>query len=140
MIRLMNHNDIDNVMDIWITAAISAHRFMNQSFWLKQYRKVKQKLKDTPAYVICEEQRIVGFAVVDKQRLAALYIISGKQRNGYGSLLLRHIQDQCEELYAEVYVKNNKALQFFKKHGFVIASQEKNPDSHQVQNTIQWNK
>ena len=109
MIRLMNHNDIDNVMDIWITAAISAHRFMNQSFWLKQYRKVKQKLKDTPAYVICEEQRIVGFAVVDKQRLAALYIISGKQRNGYGSSCN---STACQDtlLLGEVYVRNQEVL------------------------------
>lgn len=138
MIRLMNHMDIDIIMDIWITATISSHRFIDQSFWLKQYRMIKQKLMDTPTYVICEQERIVGFASVKDAKLLAMFIINGSQDKGFGSLLIEYIKKQCNELQANVYVKNNKALHFFKKHGFEITSQQKNPDSHQVQNLMQW--
>lgn len=138
MIRLMNQEDIENIMDIWITATVSSHRFINQSFWLKQYRKVKQELNNTNTYVICEQDRIVGFASIKDHKLLCLLVISGMQNKGLGSLLIKHLKTQYDDLHAEIYVKNDKALRFFKKHGFEIASQHKNPDSHQIQNLIQW--
>lgn len=140
MIRLMNHNEIDKIMDIWITAIVSSHRFIDQSFWLKQYHKVKQKLIDTPAYVICEQNQIVGFAMIAQDKYIAVYVISGKQGKGFGSLLIEYLKQRFNELQAEVYMKNTVALHFFKKHGFEIISQQKNLDSHQMQNLLQWHK
>lgn len=138
MIRLIQDDDIDKIMDIWITATISSHRFIDQSFWLKKYRKIKQKMNDAITYVICEHEQIVGFVSIKNQQILALSVISGKQRKGYGSSLLQHLKKEYEELHADVYVKNEKALRFFKKHGFIIVSRQNNADSHQMQNLIQW--
>lgn len=140
MIRLMNHNEIDKIMDIWITAIVSSHRFIDQSFWLKQYHKVKQKLIDTPAYVICEQNQIVGFAMIAEYKYIAVYVISSKQEKGFGSLLIEYLKQRSDVLQAEVYIKNTASLHFFKKHGFEIISQQKNLDSHQMQNLLQWHK
>lgn len=140
MIRLMQNKDIDKIMDIWITATIPSHRFIDQSFWLKKYRKLKQKMADTTTYVICEQEQIVGFVTIRNQEILALSIISGKQGKGFGSSLLRHLQNEYDELHAGVYVKNEKAQHFFKKHGFHINERQNNADSHQMQNLIRWQK
>ncbi len=120
MIRLMQGEDRNKVMDIWITATISAHRFINQSYWLKLYRKIKNiTLDKASTYVICEDDSIVGFAAVYDKQLLALYIVCGRQGKGYGTSLLKHLQNQYQELQANVYVKNPDAVRFF---GFVKKS------------------
>jgi len=52
--------------------------------------------------------------------LAALFIDIKHQGGGYGKRLLNFIKRQRENKQLKVYKKNNKAVDFYLKNGFVI--------------------
>lgn len=41
MIRELEANDINKVMEIWKHATIEAHSFINKEYWLGKYNEVK---------------------------------------------------------------------------------------------------
>ena len=47
MIRKFIDNDLDSVMEIWLSANINAHNFISKDYWLANFETVKGML---PSY------------------------------------------------------------------------------------------
>lgn len=142
MIRKMQESDSARVMDIWLTSTIKAHPFVKQNYWIKHYRTVKNKyLKVATTYVIEEADSVVGFiSILNDDFIGALFVIPGCQGKGYGTKLLSFAQETYPNLRAYAYVKNDRALHFYKKHGFVVTDRQKNLDSQFEEDILDWSK
>lgn len=140
MIRKMQEKDYNTVMDIWLTSTIKAHPFVEENYWLKHYRTVKNKyLKVATTYVALEEDCVVGFiSILDDSFIGALFVIPGRQGKGIGKDLLLYVQTLYPTLKAHAYVKNDRAVRFYKKHGFAIIGRQNNLDSQFEENVMEW--
>lgn len=136
----MQESDSSRVMDIWLTSTIKAHPFVEQNYWLKHYRTVKNKyLRVATTYVAIEEDSVVGFiSILDEAFIGALFVIPGRQGKGVGSELIQYAQAHYPYLKAHAYCKNERALHFYKKHGFEVSGRQKNLDSHFEEDVLEW--
>lgn len=142
MIRTMQEVDRSRVMDIWLTSTIKAHPFVEENYWLKHYRTVKNKyLKVATTYVALEEDCVVGFiSILNDSFIGALFVIPGRQGKGIGKELLDHVKNIYPTLKAHAYVKNERAMHFYKKNGFEIVGRQNNLDSQFEENVLEWNR
>lgn len=138
----MKEQDIEQVMDVWLTTTIKAHPFIEEKYWVKHYPTVKQKyLKVAKTYVYEENGVVVGFlSLLNQSYIGALFVIPGCQKRKIGSALLEMIQAQSDALEVHAYERNAKAVHFYKKHGFEAYDRQNNLDSQYPEIILKWNK
>lgn len=140
MIREMQKEDMNRIMDIWLTATVKAHPFVDEKYWTKHYRTVKNKfLHSAHVYVTIEEDVIVGFISIQEDGVIdGLYIIPGRQKHHIGTQLLTYCKEHFTTLQAHVYEKNKAAAHFYRKNGFEAVDMQKNLDSNFEEYTLEW--
>lgn len=110
-----------------ITKSDIKNRFVDMD---KKVEKWKQNIRDKKEneliLVASAEDRIVGFCVVTKKskenNLTAIYIDPAFQRQGIGSMFMKKIFSwfgDKKKVYVLVAEYNKKAINFYKKFGFV---------------------
>ena len=57
----MQEKDIDIVAEIWLDTNISAHNFINSTYWLSNFEMVKKMLFQAEVYVYEDNSSIQGF-------------------------------------------------------------------------------
>lgn len=120
---------MDAVLDIWLTASIKAHDFIDSSFWESQVenmRKVYIPASETHVYM--QNARAIGFYALSGNTLAALFVAPECQGRGVGKALLAHAKTQREALTLSVYKENGASCQFYLAHGFEIIREQ--TDAH----------
>ena len=67
VIRRMQADDLDRVMQIWLESNLQAHDFIPEAYWRGQYGNVRQMIPAAEVYVCEVRRQIVGFiGLVDK--------------------------------------------------------------------------
>ncbi len=62
MIRKFGGSDIDPVLDIWLSASIKAHDFVEASFWKSQVENMRNiYIPASETYVFESNSKVVGF-------------------------------------------------------------------------------
>ena len=142
MIRKMQKEDINRMMDIWLTAMVKAHPYVEEQYWIKHYRTVKNRfLQSAYVYVTIEDDVIIGFAAIKEDGLlTGFYIIPGCQKHHMGTKLLAYCKEQFSLLRIHVYEKNTGAAHFFRKNAFEAVDMQKNIDSNLSEYTLEWKK
>ncbi len=142
MIRQMNNDDMDAVMDVWLKTNITAHDFLPEKYWIGNYNAVKgEYLPSAENFVYEEDGEIKAFiSVITKSFIGALFVLSGSQGKGIGGKLV----DYCKKLYSNldvaVYSDNQKAIGFYKKHDFVMQKEQTNKNSGHAEVIMSWKK
>lgn len=87
MIERLKEEQIDAVMEIWLSANIQAHDFINKSYWLSNYQKVKEEfLPVSETYVFVQEGQVRGFiSILNGDYIGGLFVAPFCQRQGIGS-------------------------------------------------------
>ena len=138
MIRPFDLSDTDTVMKIWLSANIAAHDFIPKEYWLNNFETVKTMLPDSEILVY-EDGGIKGFiGVVDKSYIAGLFVEKQFQSCGIGSSLIEACKTRYSALTLDVYLKNERAVKFYIKHGFTIKDKKENSDTKELEYTMQW--
>ena len=138
MIRQFNLTDIDTVMEIWLSTNIAAHEFIPKEYWLNNFETVKTMLPNSEISIY-DDCGIKGFlGVVDKAYIAGLFVTKQFQSCGIGSHLIEACKARYSALSLDVYVKNDKAIKFYSKHGFKIKDKKENGDTKELEYTMQW--
>lgn len=74
------------------------------------------------------EERILGFAITQESTLHLLMIVSERQNRGYGSKLLRHVEDKLFDRYETIclqsFKRNCSANRFYEKNGWTVVREE----------------
>lgn len=126
-------DEINNVIDIWYEASIRAHDFAGEDLW--KTSKTDMSYLTSPqshTFVAEDKGKILGFATVDNDLLAALYVDPRVQSIGVGQQLMDYLFNTHSHLTLKVYSNNFRAKSFYEKNGFKIVKEEKDPNSEEL--------
>lgn len=138
MIRRFEKNDINAVMQIWKRENIKAHSFISKEYWENNYNYVKEILPNAEIYVYILNENIVGFIGLNENYIEGIFVDTSTQRHGVGTSLLNKAKENRNDLTLSVYKKNRNAINFYKKNGFVVTSENIDSDTDEVEYTMTW--
>lgn len=138
MIRKFEKNDIEVIMQIWKNENIKAHKFIPKKYWENNYNYVKEILPKAEIYVYLIKENIVGFIGLNHNYIEGIFVDTNNQCNGIGTLLLNKAKETRNNLTLNVYKKNINAINFYKKNGFVIISDNIDKDTDEIEYTMVW--
>jgi N-acetylglutamate synthase and related acetyltransferases len=122
MIREMTTNEIDRVGDIWLNSNLEAHDFVDKNYWLNNLETVKEQFRQAEIYVYELDGQICGFAGLQNDYLAGIFVQKDYRNHGIGHQLLDYLKQTHQKLTLDVYDKNERARKFYKVNGFNLAS------------------
>lgn len=138
MIIQMQNNDINNVMKIWITENLSAHKFIQKEYWLRNFDYVKSVINNSEVYVYKSENKICGFIGLEGDYIEGIFVDGNFQGRGIGKELLNFAKQIHNNLTLNVYEKNHGAVRFYKHEGFVIKSESVDIETGKKEYLMEW--
>ncbi|MEV9616206.1 N-acetyltransferase [Aliarcobacter butzleri] len=138
MIRKLDKNDINQLLQIWLEVNIKTHNFIPKEYWEEQYDNVKELLPNSEIYVYEENEKTVAFVGVIENYIAGIFVSFSFQSKGIGKKLLDYIKEFKKELSLNVYVKNISAIKFYQREGFIINSQNIDEETKEQQILMMW--
>lgn len=150
MIRTYQPDDLDAVMQLWLSSTIAAHPFVTEQYWHESASLVRGTYLPaarTWVYLSQEVQlestaggnAIVGFiSILEEQLVGALFVDQFYYGKGVGKILMDGVQQHYKALTLEVYQKNYRAYHFYRKQGFIVIARAYNAETKNVILTMQW--
>ncbi|KLD99863.1 N-acetyltransferase [Aliarcobacter butzleri] len=138
MIRKLDKNDINQLLQIWLEVNIKTHNFIPKEYWEEQYDNVKELLPNSEIYVYEENEKIVAFVGLIENYIAGIFVSFSFQSKGIGKKLLDYIKEFKKELSLNVYVKNISAIKFYQREGFIINSENIDEETKEQQILMIW--
>lgn len=130
-IRAYKPDDLQAVLDIWLTASVKAHNFISEAFWQDQLPEMEEVYLPASKVFVCTDDdtdEITGFAALYDNSLAALFVHPDYQGRGQGSALLKHAMAfDRKALTLTVYKANQPAIDFYTAHGFEVERRQTDP-------------
>lgn len=120
MIRKLQEDDISQVLKIWLDSNIDAHNFIPNDFWHRNLQFVETILPQSEVYVFLYNNSISGFIGLNDDFIEGLFVDPKYQSKGIGKQLLDYVKLNHHILKLNVYVKNIRAVDFYKRNGFYI--------------------
>ena len=135
MIRQLQNKDIDKIMGIWLESTIYAHKFISKEYWNENYNIVKDVyIPMSKTFIYEDNDDIRGFiSIINNDFIGALFVEKNYQSQGIGKSLIDYVKNLYDNLSLAVYKENEKALEFYKKMGFKIISENINEDTNCVE-------
>lgn len=119
MIRTFEPRDMDRLLEIWLSASIKAHDFIDASFWQSNTGSMREVyIPASETFVIEDSSGVLGFYSLLDNQLAALFVDPAHQGNGFGKQLLDHAKCLRNELSLAVYKENTPSVGFYTSQGF----------------------
>ncbi|WP_242615139.1 N-acetyltransferase [Paenibacillus solani] len=137
----MSDLDMNDIIDIWLTTSIEAHHFIPAPYWkskIEEMRNVYLPMAET--YLLEENGQVHGFISLVEDHLAALFVRTPRQHQGYGGALLHHTMELRNELKLQVYEENQSAFRFYLKNGFKVQEETLDRSTGQRELIMIWNK
>lgn len=142
MIRRFQENDIDEIMQIWRNGNLTAHNFINSKYWFDNYEKVRNEyLPKADTWIYLEGDIIKGFvSVLENNYIGALFVEKQFQRDGIGTILIKHCKNLYDKLSLKVYKKNERAISFYEEMGFKNVLGQVDKNTNELEYIMEWNK
>ena len=138
MLRTMKTDDLDPVVQIWLESNRQAHSFIEADYWEKNKEEVRKMLPHSLIEIAEIEGNIVGFIGMNETKIEGLFVNSNFQSRGIGHSLIEWAKTRNEVLTLYVYQKNQRALKFYLKEGFVIHKQLIDEETGEIEFLMQW--
>ena len=138
MIRIFNNNDINRVMTIWLESNTDSHSFISPDYWKEKYAEVMLMIPQAEVYIYESDGVIEGFIGLDNNYIAGIFVDKPYRSNGVGTSLLNFAKNCRNKLILTVYEKNQSAVKFYEKSGFILESTGKDSDTLQTEYTMKW--
>ena len=124
MIRSLTPQDLNAVMQIWLEGNLEAHAFIPEAYWKSNVPLVRDQLQSAEVWVYEKNEALLGFAGMQGDYLAGIFVKKEARSMGIGRELLTHLKELHPALTLHVYEKNHRAVDFYRREGFVIAAEE----------------
>ena len=124
MIRKFKIEDLDKIMEIWLNSNIEAHPFIDKKYWEENYSMVRDILPTSIIYIYEEGEKILGFVGMVGNYIAGIFVDREFRSKGIGKCLLKYCKERNGVLKLNVYVKNIRAIDFYRREGFVIEDEK----------------
>ena len=138
MIRTFEQRDLDSVMDIWLSSNRDAHPFIPAAYWEENAATVKEQLPRAQVYVYEEGDRIAGFIGLNGDMVEGIFVAQGARSHGIGRQLINYAKQTRKRLLLHVYAKNERALQFYRREGFVLREKTTDPLTGEAEYIMAW--
>ena len=140
MIRKLQKTDLDTVSQIWLDANRDAHDFIPAEYWENNFLPVKEMLLQAEVYVYIDEckNRIEGFAGLDQEYIAGIFVRKEARSEGIGKALLDFVKEKKQELTLNVYRKNERAVRFYEREGFHIIERTTDESTDEKEYLMRW--
>ena len=132
-------NDTDRIMDIWLNGNKQAHCFIPESYWESCAHKVQSLLSQADVFSWEEEGLIKGFAGMQGNYLAGIFVDQAFRCAGIGKKLLDFIKEQQPSFSLSVYKENRRALEFYLREGLTITAEGMDEATGHEEYTLTWN-
>lgn len=140
VIRAPRPKEIEALIKIWLDGNTQAHSFVRPDYWLNHIDYMRQALPQAEVYVCEVNGEIAGFIGLDGNYIAGLFVGGSHQSQGIGTSLIEFIKQQHFTLTLAVYKKNEKALQFYRKHSFVVTGERIDTKTDETELLMRWNR
>lgn len=140
MIREFKMNDLEAIMELWLNTNIAAHDFIDPGYWQGNYDQVKALLPDATLYVYEEDNYILGFVGLMEDYIAGIFVDGKNQSKGIGKALLDYVKESHHQLSLQVYRRNTRAVNFYLREGFVIAQEQRDENTGEIELVMEWKK
>ncbi|OWV29875.1 N-acetyltransferase [Halomonas campaniensis] len=125
MIRKYQKADMDQILDIWLSASVKAHAFIESAFWESKVSEMRDVyLPASETFVFESGAQIAGFYSLYENTLAAVFVAPSLQGKGVGTALIDYAKSRRECLQLTVYRENDPSIHFYKKHGFISLGEQ----------------
>lgn len=138
MIRKMQPEEIEVVSDIWLQGNLEAHSFVQRNYWIDNLNSVKEQFKEADIYVFVDKDQIVGFAGLQGDYLAGIFVKREYRSRGIGRKLLDYLKQEYSELSLDVYAKNIQAKKFYLRNGFKVIHEDFDESTDEVEYQMLW--
>lgn len=138
MIKKFEIEDLDEIMNIWLETNISAHGFIKASYWKENFEMVEEMMMSSEIYLYKEDNKIYGFIGLIDDYIAGIFIKDKYQSRGIGKNLLDYVKSNRNRLLLSVYNKNNRAVEFYKREGFIIVKNEIDEANNEKEFVMEW--
>lgn len=140
MIREFREDDLNFIMQIWLESNLDAHSFIGEKYWKDNYGAVSDMIPSAEVYIFEDEDGIEGFIGLMDNYIAGLFVNKAKRSMGMGKQLLDFVKGRKDELFLDVFVKNEKAVRFYTREGFSIQNRNLNSDTQEEEYSICYKK
>ena len=140
MIRKFSKADLDEVMQIWLSANIDAHHFIPKSYWESNFEMVKGILPAAEVYVYenPDTNELLGFIGLTDNYIAGLFVRRDVQSQGIGKELLDYAKEVKDHLSLSVYKQNTRAVCFYQREHFVIDADATDANTGEPELLLSW--
>lgn len=138
MIRKFQPDDTKRVMDIWLNSNIEAHSFVPKDYWISNYSFVQEQLIQANIYIYEQGNIIKGFVGMTDNYMAGIFVDKNFRSMGIGKMLIDYIKEIYPSFYLNVYKENRRAVDFYKREGLNIISEETDMDTQRQEYTMEW--
>lgn len=143
-LRAAQPDDASEITSVFLQSRAAAMPYLprlhsdEETLWWMQH----VVLAEQRVWVVTDEQgKILGFAALDGEQLAHLYLRPDVRRRGLGSVLLGAVRAASpDRLRLYVFQRNTAAAAFYRNHGFRLVdtsdgarNEEREPDA-----TYEW--
>lgn len=139
-IELLEGNKLDRIMELWLETNIQAHDFIDRNYWKSNYEAVKEMMPQATIYAYQEEDTIQAFVGLMDNYIAGIFVSNKMQSKGIGKKLLAYCKNNLDELTLDVYQKNERAVQFYLREGFVITEEKIDENTKEIEYEMKWKK
>ncbi len=130
IIRKFQPEDLDQIMPIWLVGNCHAHPFIDQQYWVDHQAAVRGALGKAEVWVTEQDGVIIGFAGLQGDYLAGIFVKAAFQHQGVGRQLIERIQYIHDTVTLDVYVANQGAVRFYQRQGFRIVKEQVDETGH----------
>lgn len=138
MIRKFEKNDIDGVMQIWLSGNLDAHSFISDEYWKSNYNLVQEQIQQADIFVYEDKGRIYGFIGIVEGYIAGIFVDKDYRNHGIGKMLIEYVKQYYDVLTLNVYSKNERAVSFYHRQGFSTVSESIDCDTNEVEYKMKW--
>ena len=140
MVRDFQAEDLNRIMELWLETNIQAHDFIKKSYWQDYFDEVMEILPNASVYVYEDNGSIEGFIGLVDNYIAGIFISKDNQSRGIGRQLLHHVKGNHNELSLKVYEKNQRAVKFYLREGFLVMEKQEDRENGEVEYEMVWNR
>ena len=138
MIREFEKTDLEEVANIWLDTNMKAHDFISAQYWQNHFQMVKEMFLQAEIYVYESTGRIQGFVGMNGDYVEGIFVAWEAQSQGIGKRLLDFVKERKESLYLSAYEKNERAVRFYQREGFVIREERLDESTGEKEYVMVW--
>lgn len=138
MIRKFKEDDLENVMEIWLSSNIEVHDFIKPEYWKKRFEYAAEAIPKAEVYIFEHEGKTVGFMGIKNKHIEGLFVDSAHRSEGIGKALLDYAKSEYQKLTLCVYKRNMRAAEFYRREDFAEVREQLDFDTCETEIFMKW--